>query len=97
MNYKKYEWFRANKLFLNETKSSYTLFDKNSTKDKLPLKMPEVNIGNSMTKRKSSAKFLGVMLNENISWKDHIKTTEKKLAKIIGLLYRAKPYFMTRP
>ena len=31
------------------------------------------------------------MLDENISWKDHIKTTEKKFAKNIGLLYRAKP------
>ena len=30
------------------------------------------------------------MLDENISWKDHIKTTEKKFAKNIGLLYRAK-------
>ena len=32
------------------------------------------------------------MLNENISWKEHIKTIEKKLAKNIGLLYHAKPY-----
>ena len=32
------------------------------------------------------------MLDENILWKDNIKTTEKKLAKNIGLLYRAKPH-----
>ena len=31
------------------------------------------------------------MLDVNLSWKDHIKTTEEKLAKNIGLLYRAKP------
>ena len=43
-------------------------------------------------KRKSSVKFLGVMLDENIPWKDDIKTIKKKLAKSIGLLYRAKPY-----
>ena len=54
--------------------------------------MPELKIGNSIIKRKSSVKFLGGMLDENISWKDHIKTIEKKLAKNIGLLYRAKPY-----
>ena len=58
----------------------------------LPLKMPELKIGSSIIKRKSSVKFLGVMLDENISWKEHIKTIEKKLAKNIGLLYRAKPY-----
>ena len=39
--------------------------------------MPELEIGNSIIKRKSSTKFLGVMLDENILWKYHIKTTEK--------------------
>ena len=57
----------------------------------LPLKMPELKIGNSIIKRKSSVKFLGVMLDVNISWKDHIKTMEKKLAKNIDLLYRSLP------
>ena len=32
------------------------------------------------------------MLDENISWKNHIKTVENKLAKNIGLLYRAKQF-----
>ena len=63
------EWFRANKLSSNVTKSDWTLFHKNSTKDKLTLKMPNLKTGNSTIKRKSSAKFLRVMLNENISWK----------------------------
>ena len=31
------------------------------------------------------------MLDENISWVEHIRTVETKLAKNIGLLYRAKP------
>ena len=32
------------------------------------------------------------MLDENMSWKDNIKTIEKKSAKNVFLLYRAKPY-----
>ena len=51
------EWLRANKLSLNVTKTNYTLFHKKSTKDKLPLKMSELKIGNSIIKRKSSVKF----------------------------------------
>ena len=51
---KRCEWFRANKLSLNVTKTNHTLFHKNSTKDKLPLKMLELKIGNSIIKRKSS-------------------------------------------
>ena len=30
------------------------------------------------------------MLDENITWKDHIHTIEKKIAKHFGLLYRTK-------
>ena len=35
-------------------------------------------------------KFLDVFLDENLSWKDHVKYIENKIAKIIGLLYRTK-------
>ena len=30
------------------------------------------------------------MIDECITWKDHIRTVENKIAKNIGLLYRAK-------
>ena len=86
------EWFRANRFYLNVTKTNYALFHQKSTEGKLPSKIFEFKIGKSIMKRKSSVKFLGVMLYENIPWKDDIKTIEKKLAKSIGLLYRAKPY-----
>ena len=85
-------WFRAKKLFLNVTKINYTLFHKNSTKNKLPIKMSKLKIGNSIIKKKSLVKFLGVLLDENILWKNHIKLIEKKLGKNVGLLYCAKPY-----
>ena len=42
--------------------------------------------------RVESIKFLGVLLDENLSWKDHIKYIEDKVAKNIGLLYRAKQF-----
>ena len=38
----------------------------------------------------TSIKFLGIMLDENISWKEHIKTVENKLSKNIGLLCKSK-------
>ena len=33
---------------------------------------------------------LGVLLDENLTWKDHINTTENKISKNIGLILRAK-------
>ena len=35
-------------------------------------------------------KFLGVLLDADITWKNHICSVEKKLAKNIGFLYREK-------
>ena len=92
------EWFKANKLSLNIKKTNYTLFHRSSTKDELPLKLPDLKFANSPLKRQTSIKFLGVMLDENISWKEHIenktvkqqKTVENKLSKNIGLLCKAK-------
>ena len=33
-----------------------------------------------------------VLLDDNLSWKEHIKYIENKIAKNIGLMYRAKPF-----
>ena len=37
-------------------------------------------------------KFLVVLLDDNLSRKEHIKYLENKIAKNIGLMYRAKPF-----
>ena len=52
--------------------------------------LPDLKIVNSVLKRQASIKFLGVMLDENISHKEHIKTVENKLSKNTGLLCKAK-------
>ena len=86
------DWFTANRLSLNIKKTKYTFFHKNSVKDNIPLKLPDLHISNKSIERKSSIKFLGVMLDEHIAWNDHIHAIEKKLAKNIGLLYRARQF-----
>ena len=86
------EWFKANKLSLNIKKTNYTLFHKNNPKIDLPLILPGLKIVNNVLKMQTSIKFLGVMLDENISWKEHIKTVENKLSKNNGLFCKAKQY-----
>ena len=86
------DWFTANRLSLNIKKTKYTFFHKNSVKDNIPLKLPDLHISNKSIERKSSIKFLGVMLDEHIAWNDHIHAVEKRFAKNIGLLYRAREF-----
>ena len=84
------EWFEANKLSLNVEKTKYSLFHKPSRRDDLPLLLPKLLIKKHKVERVESIKFLGVLLDENLSWKDHIKYIENKVTKNIGLIYRAK-------
>ena len=80
------EWFEANKLSLDAGKTKYSIFHKPSRKDDLPRFL----IKKHKVERVKSIKFLGVLLDENLSWKDHIKYIENKVVKNIGLLYRSK-------
>ena len=54
--------------------------------------LPEPFINHQVIKRLSSIKFLGILLDENLSWKEHLKLAENEVAKNIGLIYKAKPY-----
>ena len=56
----------------------------------LPLVLPNLSINGFTVKRERSIKFLGVLLDENITWKDHIQTIENKISKNIGMLFKAK-------
>ena len=38
------------------------------------------------------SKFVGVLLDDILSWKKHTKYLENKIVKNIGLKYRAKPF-----
>ena len=78
------EWFISNKLSLNVKKTKFSIFHKASRRDDLPLVLPKLFINNQVIKRQSSIKFLGILLNENLSWKESLKLTENKVAKSIG-------------
>ena len=86
------QWFLANKLSLNVTKTKHSLFHKTSKKDDIPLKLPRLQINNYNIEIIPSGKFLRVLLDESLSWKDHIKYTENKISKNIGILYTARDY-----
>ena len=51
-----------------------------------------LTISNNVIERQEFIKFLGVLLDENLDWKEHIKHAEKKIAKNVGLLYKARPF-----
>ena len=83
-------WFNGNKLSLNLTKTKYAFFHPQSYSDDIPLRLPTLKINNSIIKRESTVRFLGVLLDENLTWRPHIDLIEKKISKYLGILYNAR-------
>ena len=83
-------WFNANKLSINLTKTKYSFFHSSYYNDLIPLRLPRLEINNNTIKRETVMKFLGVLLDENLNWKDHIHCIENKISKNIGILYKAR-------
>ena len=80
-------WMKANKLSVNIDKTNYIIFQptqKKSTYEILLL------LDDRLITQKKQIKFLGVLLDENLSWKPHINYVCKKVSKSIGVIYRAR-------
>ena len=67
-------------------------FYKSSEKDYIPLRLSLLSIDKAITERKSAIKFLAVIVDKDLIWRAHINTVETKIAKNIGLLYKARQY-----
>ena len=91
------EWLSANKLSLNVGKTKFSLFHKSGKKYSIPSHLPTLKINNHDIERVNTIKFPGVLLDDNLSWKEHIKYLENKIAKNIGLMYWAKPFLNKEP
>lgn len=54
--------------------------------------LPKLKINDEIILRQSSIKFLGVLLDENLTWGRHIQQVENKIAKNLGIIYKAKQF-----
>ena len=84
-------WLKANKLSLNTDKTKYTLFHKPSQTDDLPLNFPDLLIDSSKLEHTPHIKFLGIIIDNNLSWKFHIQNLETIIARVIGTMYKVRP------
>ena len=83
-------WFRSNRLSLNVDKTKLLLFHPLSKWQSLSQTLPNLLIENIHIKREHVTKFLGVFIDENLSWKQHIDIVSSKISKSIGILYQSR-------
>jgi len=86
------EWFVANRLTVNPSKSHYLFFTKDCVTLDTPITVPS---SNQTINRVTCVKYLGLYIDESLSWKTHIEYITKKIAPIVGILYRFR--FMSLP
>lgn len=86
-------WLKSNKLSLNIDKTHFIVF---SPKRYSNYYSPKINIDNHLISEVKHTKFLGVYVDNKLSWKVHLNHICSKIAKGIGILYRAKPLLNKR-
>ena len=86
------EWLRCNKLSLNISKTKYMLY---SMPQKQSPRM-SIQIGTTCIEQVYNFNFLGIVLNSNLKWGNHINNVSNKCARVIGILNKLKKVLPTR-
>ena len=83
-------WFKCNKLSVNAKKCNYIVF-RNSNRQ-IELGDLHVRLNNDVIPRVDYTKFLGVFIDEKLTWKPHINYIQNKIAKNIGIVFRLSSF-----
>ena len=86
---KLHTWLLCNKLTLNISKTHYIIFHRAKHK-KYEI---NIDINKIVIEQVKYTKFLGVIIDDNLDWSNHISYINSKIAKGVGIICRAKKYF----
>ena len=92
------DWLLANKLTLNIKKSNYVIFHPHQKKTGIDMNLKVFDNEHKTLKnleRKNFVKYLGVLIDNNLSWKHHIDYIALKISKTIGIISRLRHFIPT--
>lgn len=83
------KWLQSNELLLNSSKSKYMLYFKP------PKKIPQLNIqmNDETIEQVNSFNFLGIHLDQNVTWKVHTTSISTKISRVVGILRKMQKLF----
>ena len=82
-------WLTANKLSLNISKTHYMVFDRGKEKND----QDSLYLNKILIERVKFTKFLGVIIDEKLTWTHHISYIKNKISKGFGIILRARKFF----
>ena len=84
------DWLQINRLSLNLNKTHFILFQRKRIRVSMSV---DVIIDNVKIDMVEGTKFLGVIIDQNLSFQGHINYIKGKVARGIGILYKSQAYF----
>ena len=81
------DWLVKNKLKINCNKTKFLIFNYRKHYD-----LTSLSFANNDILRTDSIKFLGIFIDEKLSFKDHVNHISGKIGKTVGLLYRLNKF-----
>ena len=81
-------WLQANGLVINQEKIHYMVFHRARIKTNLN----EISIRDNTFPRVSSTKFLGLIIDDQLKWLEHIQYIKNKVSKSVGILCKVQHY-----
>ena len=85
-------WLTANIVTRNVSKSNLLLFNVGSK----PQNKFEIFIDHEQLEQKEYAKYLGIFVDNKLSWKKHIQTTNLKISKGIVIIRKMQHYLQEK-
>ena len=83
------KWLDANKLALNIEKTNFVVFHSTAKKVNEPVVL---KFGRKKISRVKYVKFLGVLLDETLSWKYHLIELSRKLSRTVAVMYKLRHF-----
>ena len=87
------EWLTANKLSVNIKKTNFVIFhpyQERPSHDTVNIKVYDNCLNKYFNlERKEYVKYLGVMIDNHLSWKQHINYVALKINRNVGIIYIA--------
>lgn len=85
------EWFRANMLTLNLDKTNLITFGGKKDKENI-----NIRINNQKIKHVKTTKFLGIIVDHLLSWKEQSLYIQKIISKGIGIMYQLRKFLNSK-
>ena len=85
------DWLRANKLSLNTLKTEFMLIGTSRNTSKIG-DLLAIRINGDLIRRVYQSKYLGLIIDDKLSWKEHISYISTKIRRGIGVMKRIRGY-----